>query len=290
MHGVPIPGFRAENPLERRVLADRELAAGLAWGVPRAGHPEGSVGHHVAAMLASIAADDPLRADLRLLALLHDSFKRAVRPEQPWSYDNDHAVLARRFAERYIADERLLAAIELHDEPYWLWHTHAGGEALVHVIARIPDRELFVRFVELDASSEGKNLTFLWWFRRELAGRGLLPPRTIEVPLDGAQPPDEVRYVKTFAVETQQQAAVAQAARALIAEHADRLAATGDVHVSEDGLRVMVVWHWRGSTTARLLRDGEVVREALAAHPILGVAEALEARLFLPSPPIGSGQ
>jgi hypothetical protein len=275
-----VPDFHAESALERQLLADDELVTGLAWGHPRPGHPEGSVGHHVAAIVSAIAADDPLRADLRLLALVHDSFKRAVVPRGPWSPENDHAVLARRFAERYVADERLLATIELHDEPYWLWRTRAEAGALVAVLARLPDLELFVRFVELDASSEGKDLTFLWWFRRGLAARGLLPPRVTDVPLDGEGPPDEVLYVKTFAVEPAQQTDVARAACAVIEEQGDRLAATGEVHVSDDGARVVLTWRWRGSTTARVLRDGEVVREAVAAHPVLCRADAREARLF----------
>jgi hypothetical protein len=45
---------------------------------------------------------------------------------------------------------------------------------LQSVLARLPEVELFARFVELDAASEGKDLTFLWWFRRELAIVGLL--------------------------------------------------------------------------------------------------------------------
>jgi hypothetical protein len=276
----PLPGFRPETALERRLLAEPELRAGLAWGVRRPGHPEGSVGHHVAAILAAIAADDPLREKLRLVALVHDSFKKSMRPAGGWSPENDHAVLARRFAERFVFDEPVLSAIELHDEPYWLWRTHARADALVPLLERVPDIELFVRFVELDASSEGKDLTFLWWFRRELATRGLLPPRFADAPLDGAGPPGEALYVKTFAVDPVQQAEVARAARALIAEQADRLAATGEVQVSNDGLRILVVWRWRGPTTARLLRDGDVVREALAAHPLLGRVKAVDARLF----------
>ena len=66
--------------------------------------------------------------DLRLLALVHDSFKAEVRPHERWSPDNDHATLARRFAERYTSDERLLATLELHDEPYWIWrHADTPG-------------------------------------------------------------------------------------------------------------------------------------------------------------------
>jgi hypothetical protein len=36
---------------------------------------------------------------------------------------------------------------------------------------RIKDRELFVRFVELDGSTEGKNPKPIEWFKRELAAR-----------------------------------------------------------------------------------------------------------------------
>ena len=36
--------IEAETELERRLLADPELRAGLAWGEPRWGHPEGAVG------------------------------------------------------------------------------------------------------------------------------------------------------------------------------------------------------------------------------------------------------
>ena len=76
---------------------------------------------------------------------------------------------ARRFAERYTDDERLLAAIELHDRPYWIWkqlrRTGRSQDAAVdEMLERIPDLDLFVRFVELDASTEGKNPEPLEWF------------------------------------------------------------------------------------------------------------------------------
>lgn len=64
-----------ETALERTLLADPRLQAGLDWGAARFGHPEGRVRAHVAAMLAAIPSDDPLRNDLRFLALVHDSFK-----------------------------------------------------------------------------------------------------------------------------------------------------------------------------------------------------------------------
>ena len=61
------------------------------------------------------------RAELRFAALVHDSFKGDVRWFLPKSGANHHAMRARRFAERYTDDERLLATIELHDRPYAIW-------------------------------------------------------------------------------------------------------------------------------------------------------------------------
>ena len=106
-----VPGFEPESPRERALAADPLLRAGLAWGRPRPGHPEGAVGAHVAALLEEIDERGDARADLRFLALVHDAFKFRVRADRPYCPDNDHAVLARRFAERYTRDERLLTAL-----------------------------------------------------------------------------------------------------------------------------------------------------------------------------------
>jgi hypothetical protein len=167
-----VPGFQPETERELALAADPELRAGLAWGRPRPGHPEGPVGHHVADILAGISEVGPQREDLRFLALVHDAFKHRVDPEAGYSRDNDHAVLARRFAERFTTDERLLTTLELHDEPYWIWRTRPddGGAALGALLARLPDGELFMRFVELDASTEGKDPGLLRWLRTATAG------------------------------------------------------------------------------------------------------------------------
>jgi hypothetical protein len=168
-----IPGFEPESALERALAHEPELQRGWAWGRPRRGHPEGAVGRHVAAMLAAISRDDPLRADLRLLTLLHDTFKFRVRAGRPWSPDNDHAELARRFAVRHGCPHRIAATLELHDAPYWVWHRRDGDvDLLDKILERAPDRELLVRFVELDAATHGKDPAFLRWFRASLdAGR-----------------------------------------------------------------------------------------------------------------------
>jgi hypothetical protein len=281
-----VTSITPETELERQLLADARLRAGLEWGSPRYGHPEGRVADHVATMLAAISADDPLRRDLRVLALTHDSFKAAVRPGVPWSPDNDHAMLARRFADSYISDERLLATLALHDEPYWLWRNHAVPEqGLRDLWKRLPDPDLFARFVELDAANEGKDLTFLWWFRRELAGAGRLPIRPATAAGESAQ---DVEHVKEFATRPEQQAAVARAASELVAEQQAKMQADGEVLISDDGLRVILRWHGHGSRRNLLERDGDVIREAFAAHPVFADVRPVEARILRTAPTDGT--
>jgi hypothetical protein len=171
-----VPGFRPESELESAVATDPEIVRGWAFRVGGTGHPERNVGAHVAAILRNIGPDDGLRSQLRFIALVHDSMKWAVDRDRPWSPDNDHAVLARRAAERHTDDRTLLETIELHDEAYWIF-TEKRSEvaALESLLARLPDVELYVHFVELDATNEGKDPTFLLWLRNEAGVRGLLP-------------------------------------------------------------------------------------------------------------------
>lgn len=176
---LPVPGFEAENAIEARLAKDSALRTGLEWGRPRRGHPEGAVGNHVADLLRTIEAwgeTGQRRAELRLIALVHDALKTEVDHSRSRSGQNHHAMRARRLAERYVDDERLLATIELHDAPYAIWKRVRRGEtdgrrALARLIARIPDRDLFTRFVELDGSTDGKDPAPIEWFKRELRRR-----------------------------------------------------------------------------------------------------------------------
>ena len=177
-----IAGFEPETALEAAVAGDPVLLQGLAWGRPRRGHPEGAVGRHVADLLVQIdrsGEQGRRRSALRFIALVHDSLKFQVSDWRLHTGANHHAARARRFAEAYTADERLLAVIDLHDRPYSLWRRmrfrrrldEAGFERMME---RVADRELFVRFVELDGSTEGKDPEPIRWFREELERRGLI--------------------------------------------------------------------------------------------------------------------
>jgi hypothetical protein len=171
-----IPGFQPETELERRVTEDPQLLEGLAWGKPRKAHPEGSIAAHVSDLLAGLDAEGvhgEERELLRFIVLVHDSFKKWVQEWRPRVGENHHAMRARRFAERYTDDERILSTIELHDRPYGIWRKRRrtgwlDRRALNHMLERIVDPDLFMRFVELDGSTEGKRSEPVEWFRGEL--------------------------------------------------------------------------------------------------------------------------
>jgi hypothetical protein len=139
------------------------------------------VGEHVADLLETIERwgdTGRRREELRFISLVHDALKFQVQNWRPRTGGNHHAVRARRFAEAYTNDERLLATIEHHDRPYNLWRKarrrgRADHHALKAMLDRIPDIGLFLRFVELDGSTEGKNAEPIRWLKSELAQRGV---------------------------------------------------------------------------------------------------------------------
>lgn len=116
--------LRPQNKLEELILNDPEFQKGLDYGAPRPGHPEGKVLFHVADVLRNVDKmnlSDEDRAKLRLIALVHDTFKYKVDKSRPKVGENHHSMIARRFAERYIRDDDILDIIELHDEAYLAW-------------------------------------------------------------------------------------------------------------------------------------------------------------------------
>ena len=158
-----------ETELERRILADPDWQEGAAWGKPRRGHPEGTVAAHVEEVLENVdrlAVDAEDRARLRLIAIVHDNFKHRVNHLLPFGGRNDHAALARKFAERYIDDEGVLEVIELHDEAYRAWRRRDEHRAHRLIDRLGPHLGLFRRFHRCDNETGDKTADDRVWFDR----------------------------------------------------------------------------------------------------------------------------
>ena len=182
---------RPETPLERAICADPAWRAGVAWGEPRSGHPEGTVIAHVGDVLANVdrvalgAAD---RERLRLAALVHDAFKGDVDRSLPKTGENHHAMRARRFAERHLDDPDLLDVIELHDDAYLAWrHGRRSGDwdgaerRARALIGRLDGDSgerfaLYLRFYRADNETDGKTDEHRHWFAGCATVCGSRPP------------------------------------------------------------------------------------------------------------------
>ena len=170
-----------ETELEERIVRDPRWVAGASWGMPRPGHPEGEVALHIVEVLGNLdrqrlpACD---RVKLRLVALVHDTFKREVDRTSPRTGDNHHAVIARRFVERFTSDLDVLEVTELHDDAYNAWSAgNRSGDwtsamARAHrLIERLgPRLSLYLSFYRADNATGDKLTTPFQWFESLATG------------------------------------------------------------------------------------------------------------------------
>lgn len=168
--------FKLETQLEWDIATDPEWLEGIKWGKPRPGHPEAKVASHVRDVLNNIEGflgNSSDRSRLRLIALIHDTFKyKTVRVEFA-ANERSHGYLARQFAERYINDAGILDVIELHDEAYkasLLMTRHGNREAAERQARELVTRlgnniDLFIRFYLCDNQTGDKSTAHYQWFK-----------------------------------------------------------------------------------------------------------------------------
>jgi len=179
--------FTLETDLERTIAADPAWQQGVIWGKPRFGHLEGAVQFHIADVLANIDRQHPTpeeRRILRLIALIHDTFKYRVNELKPKMGNNHHAHIARVFAEQYIDDPVILNLIELHDEAYNSWRLGAykgrwehAEERVNNLLARLgASLPLYVHFFLADSQTDSKDQAPVQWFTHLLESRGYALP------------------------------------------------------------------------------------------------------------------
>ncbi len=173
----------SKNKLEENILKDSEIKKGLKYGEPRDGHPEGSVENHVNEIFEKIELrNDSLKTKdkLRLIGIIHDSFKFKVDRSKSKIGENNHGVLARKFAEKYISDPIILNIIELHDAYYYMWIRFTKkGECIDDdfniLVSRIKDGiELYVKFMFIDGTTGDKDIRPRIWFYEKLLKAGHL--------------------------------------------------------------------------------------------------------------------
>ena len=164
------------------IQRDPRYRQNLDWGEPRPGHPEGTIRAHLAELERNL---DRLRprlsgadaAKLAVLVHVHDTFKGVAAEGARITDPHSHASLARAFLAEFCDDADLLNMVQFHDEPYALWRQFRYGHHGVNrarfdaLLSAIRDWDVFLAFLIVDGSTEGKNREPLHWFFGEVAGR-----------------------------------------------------------------------------------------------------------------------
>lgn len=167
--------LKPETELERQIMKDPEFIIGANWGKSRNGHPEGKVAYHIAEVLANVEkySDESNRRELRLIAIIHDTFKHKVDQSQPKVGSNHHAMIARKFAEKFNIDNDVLDVIELHDEAYNAWsmgdrkgNWNGAEKRLEQLLHRLNDQDykLYETFYMCDNETGNKTQESFEWF------------------------------------------------------------------------------------------------------------------------------
>ncbi len=171
--------LQPETPLEARFLEDAEFRRGLVWGLPRYGHPEGTIWRHILEVGRNIDAlpvDATTRRKLRTVCWVHDTFKHLEHRGSPRDWSKHHSIYARQFLARFVDDPLLLNVVELHDEAYYCWrlaHLYGKLGECERRIERLRKRvgsywQLYYLFFKCDTCTGDKNPTPLLWFEQHM--------------------------------------------------------------------------------------------------------------------------
>ena len=172
--------LQPETDLERCILLHPTISEGLQWGEPRYGHPEGKVAYHIADIFENIRRlSPPINAkvyrQMRLITLLHDTFKYQESKQFPRDWSQHHGVLARKFAEEFIDDKAVLDVVELHDEAYYCWRLAVLDDEIDQANARFKCLQkrcgycfqLFYMFFRCDTATGDKTHAPVKWLEKK---------------------------------------------------------------------------------------------------------------------------
>jgi hypothetical protein len=162
-----------------KIMLDPRYRENTEYGEPRSGHPEGKVKYHIADLeenlekLVSHGVSDEQYWKLKFLIHVHDTFKAEAIPDYPITHPSSHASLAKKFASEFTDDQDLLNMIQFHDVNFSLWKQFAGTGAydrqrFEDLLETIQDWDLFLMFMIIDGSTEGKDPDKIRWFIGEV--------------------------------------------------------------------------------------------------------------------------
>jgi len=173
--------IKPQNGIETAICNNNDFIIGCYYGKPRPGHKEGAVIYHIKEVLANIDkfySDDKDYDKLRLIAIVHDTFKYKVNHNLPKSGENHHGYIAQKFAENYCHNTNVLQVILLHDDAYNAWSIggrrgdwYKAKERAIKLIDKLnilDNIDLYIKFYECDNATGDKSQENYDWFIEQL--------------------------------------------------------------------------------------------------------------------------
>lgn len=165
------------NEIENKIISDREFNYGVMQGKSRPGHPEGKILYHIMEVISNLKHDEDY-STLRLIALIHDTFKYKVDQTKSKFGNNHHGYFARKFAENYIDDINILNIIQYHDDAYNAWQVgkRKGNwdkanerlDNLFNILNNENALKLYSKFYYADNNTGDKIQENFEWFKEKL--------------------------------------------------------------------------------------------------------------------------
>jgi hypothetical protein len=169
---------KPENGIEIAIISDADFIEGAFYGKVRNGHPEGQIIYHIKEVLENINkfyADDENRKNLRLIAIVHDTFKHKVDQTKPKIGENHHGAIAAEFIHKYRHNTKLILIIALHDEAYNAWSqggkhgnwykAKSRAEKLINELNDFDCLNLYLKFFRCDNATGDKSNECYEWFK-----------------------------------------------------------------------------------------------------------------------------
>lgn len=168
------------DELLARVMADERYQRGIRWGMPRRGHPEGTIKAHIDELEENLTLIGPRltateQAPIRLLIHCHDTFKGDAKSGVSTTNPRNHASLAARFLAEFCKDADLQNMVQFHDEHYAVFRKikpdgSYDTQRLLNLFATIRDWNTFLPFVIVDGCTRGKTPTPVEWLIAQAEG------------------------------------------------------------------------------------------------------------------------
>ena len=169
--------IKPENGIEEAIISHDDVILGCNYGKKRPGHPEGKIIYHIKEVLENIEKfypNDNDREELRLIAILHDTFKHKVDRKKTRTGENHHGMLARRFAEKYPMKNNVLDIIQRHDDAFKAWQkggrhnnwykAERSANQLIQGLLIEGCLDLYVKFFHCDNATGDKEQENYNWF------------------------------------------------------------------------------------------------------------------------------